>query len=191
MRISGIKHTIKKEAPYFITMTVVNWVDVFTRPVYKDAIIDSLNYCIKNKGLNVFAYVLMTNHLHLIVSAEDQFRLSDIVRDFKTHTSKKIIALIESESESRREWLLNIFALSAAESNKHQKYKFWQSGNHAIELYSEQFVWKKIQYIHDNPVRAKIVSRQEDYIYSSARNYFGMESVLTVFTLHPRLQTVR
>ena len=67
MSHTGEKHTIKKEASYFLTLTVVGWADVFTRPVYKDAIIESLHYCQKQKGLNIFAYVIMTNHIHLVV----------------------------------------------------------------------------------------------------------------------------
>lgn len=189
MRNSGIKHTIKKEAAYYMTMTVVGWVDVFTRPSYKDAIIDSLKHCINKKGLNVFAYVIMTNHIHLLANTDESFKLDDTMRDFKKYTSKKIVKLIQEEPESRREWLLSLFGLASAESPKHKYYKFWQEGNHAIEIYSEKFVWQKINYIHQNPVRAKFVSKPEDWIYSSARNYLGEESVLPVVTLHPKLTT--
>jgi len=191
MREKGFKHTIKKEASYFLTMTIIGWVDVFTRPVYKDAVIDSLDYCIKNKGLNVYAYCLMSNHLHLIVNTEDPVLLRDVIRDFKTFTSKKIIELIHSEPESRRDWMLSLFGLSAAKSKRHKSYQVWQPGNHAIELYNAKFTWEKINYTHDNPVRAKYVSKQEDYIYSSARNYYGMESVLDVHTLHAPVNVIR
>ena len=190
MRQTGVKHTIKKEdASYFLTMTVVDWADIFTRPHYKDVIIDSLKYSMKEKGLNVFAYVIMTNHIHLLVNCNEPFLLQNTIRDFKRHTSKRIVDLIFSEPESRREWLLSLFGIAAAQDVKSKKFKFWQTGNHAIEVYSEKFVWDKINYIHNNPVRAKFVKQPGDWIYSSMSNYLGEESVLDVHTLHPRLIT--
>ncbi|WP_066759715.1 transposase [Crocinitomix algicola] len=117
LKRSGIKRTIKKEASYFLTLTVVNWADVFTRPVYKDALIDSMKYCIANKGLNIFAYVIMTNHIHMLVNTEPNFKLEETIRDFKRHTSKTITNLIVSEPESRREWLLGLFSMAAAKTD--------------------------------------------------------------------------
>src|SRR5437660_7092382 len=94
---------------YFITLTVIDWVDIFTRKEYKDIVIDSLNHCIKHKGLNVHEFVIMSNHLHAIVSSNKE-PLSNIVRDFKKFTAKRIIEAIQNINESRREWLLNKFA---------------------------------------------------------------------------------
>jgi REP element-mobilizing transposase RayT len=190
-RASGVKHTIKKDSSYFLTLTIVNWADVFTRPVYKDVIIDALKYCIANKGLNIYAYVIMTNHIHLIVNTDEGFELKNTIRDFKRHTSTAITKLIISEPESRREWLMSLFGIAATETSKKQEIKFWQTGNHAIELYSEKFVWEKINYIHNNPVRAKFVKKPEDWIYSSMSNYLELESVIEVHTLHPPLMPVR
>ena len=85
----------------FITSTIVEWVDVFTRPVYKQIIVDSLKYCQESKGLDIYAWVLMSNHLHAIVSAREGCNLSDILRDFKKFTSKRIIEAINQEPESR------------------------------------------------------------------------------------------
>jgi REP element-mobilizing transposase RayT len=191
MAKTGVKHTIKKNSSYFLTLTVVGWVDVFTRPVYKDAIIESLKYCQQNKGLTVFAYVIMTNHLHLLVNTEPGFELSDTIRDFKRHTAKQITQLIASEPESRREWLLPIFHIAAIEHNKPQKIKLWQSGNHAIEVIYPKFTWTKINYIHNNPVKAKFVRKPEDWIYSSMSNYLGEESVLDEYTLTPLLTRLK
>jgi REP element-mobilizing transposase RayT len=90
---------------YFLTLQVVGWVDIFTRKSYRDIIIDSFVYCRKSKGLKVYAYVIMSNHVHCVVSAENN--LSDVVRDFKKFTSKEIFKLInENTQESRKEWLL-------------------------------------------------------------------------------------
>lgn len=64
-----------------------------------------MNYCIQEKGLSVHAYVYMTSHIHLIVTAFDG-ELQNVVRDFKKFTSKKLIEAIKEYPESRREWLL-------------------------------------------------------------------------------------
>jgi REP element-mobilizing transposase RayT len=105
----GLKSITDKNAIYFITATVVNWIDIFSRPIYKYIIIDSLKHCQKEKGLEIYAWVIMTNHIHLIVSAKPNFNLSNILRDFKKFTSKAIIESIQLENESRRDWMLNHF----------------------------------------------------------------------------------
>jgi putative transposase len=108
---------------HFVTFTIVDWVDVFTRPAYKQLIIDSLLHCQQHKGLEVYAYCLMTNHLHLLVAAEKPALLSDIIRDFKKHTSKEIIKLVASENESRRDWMLHRFQYHAKYNSRIQDYK--------------------------------------------------------------------
>ncbi len=165
---------------YFITMTVVGWVDIFTRKNQKLAIINSLDYCIKNKGLTIFAYVIMPSHIHAIFRADGNHTLSDILRDFKKFTSKKIINLIIEESESRREWMLEFFSKSCEHLKRDQKYKVWQDGNQAKEIFSTAFFYEKLAYIHHNPVDDLLVEKPEDYIFSSARNYAGLENYLVV-----------
>jgi putative transposase len=188
----GVKQNIKKNSSYYLTLTVVGWVDVFTRNNHKDALIDSLRYCIKNKGLNVYAYCLMSNHLHMVVNCNEPFQLKDVVRDFKRHTVKTIIGQIINAPESRREWMLREFAEEGVKNARNKTYKFWQSGNHAIELFTEKFVWEKINYIHNNPVKEKFVKKPQEWLYSSASNYWYGEGLLEeVQCLAPRLQTVR
>ena len=93
-----------QEKAYFLTLTVVGWIDVFTKRNHKITIIDSLKYCQKEKGLELFGYCLMPSHLHLLARSEGMFTLSDILRDFKKFTSKALIKQILSEPESRRDW---------------------------------------------------------------------------------------
>jgi REP element-mobilizing transposase RayT len=188
----GVKHNIKKNSSYYVTLTVVGWIDVFTRNNHKEALIDSLRYCIKNKGLNIYAYCLMSNHLHMVVNCNEPFQLKDTIRDFKRHTVKTIISQIINEPESRREWMLKEFAEEGAKKDRNKTYKFWKSGNHAIELFSEKFVWQKINYIHNNPVKEKSVKNPQDWLYSSASNYWNGEGLLEeVYCLDPMLINVR
>lgn len=169
---------------YFTTSTVVDWVDVFTRPAYRHIVLDSLRYCQINKGLVIHAWVLMSNHLHLIASTEGNDSIGDIMRDFKKFTSKKILETIEQNiQESRREWLLDRFRFAGMNNNRITNYHFWQDGNHVEEIYTVAFLQQKIDYIHHNPVRAEIVARPEDYLYSSASVYAGSSGLIDVNAL--------
>jgi putative transposase len=103
--------------PYFVTLTVVGWIDVFTRSKYSDIVLDSLGYCRKHKGLELFEYVVMPSHVHLIIRNLEG-ELAGIIRDMKAHTAKQIIKAIEGEAgESRREWLLHMFRYHAKYPN--------------------------------------------------------------------------
>ena len=168
---------------YFVTFTIVDWVDVFTRPAYKQLIIDSLIYCQQQKGLEVYAYCLMTNHLHLLVSAQLPNKLPDIIRDFKKHTNKQIIKLIQEEVESRRDWMLYRFQYHAKYTSRIQDYKVWQDGYHGIVCDNINILSQKLDYIHNNPVRTGIVTTPECYQYSSAANYAGEKGMMDVVLL--------
>ncbi|PRZ01020.1 REP element-mobilizing transposase RayT [Marinilabilia salmonicolor] len=168
-----------QEGLYFLTFQVVEWVDIFTRPVYRDIVIDSLKYAIENKGLQVFAYVIMSNHVHLIMQSSTG-QLSNTIRAIKKYTSKQIIDAILSNAESRREWLLNCFQYAAQKHKRNTQYQVWTHENHAVYLYSPDFIAEKIQYIHNNPVRAMVVQDPEDYLYSSSRNYASLSAILDI-----------
>lgn len=165
--------------PHYITVTVVDWIDVFTRQTYRDSIIESLDYCIKNKGMILYGYVIMSNHIHLIIQSEDG-KLSDLIRDFKKFTAKNILDKIQAVPESRKEWMLERFKLAAEKHTRNKKYQFWQYGNHPEEIYTNKFMWSKLDYIHLNPVRADLVEKPSQYIYSSASNYINDSGLLKI-----------
>ena len=169
-----------QNAVYFLTFTITDWVDIFTRPGYKTIIVDSLNYCTESKGLTLYAWCLMTNHLHLVARAKDNYRMSDIIRDFKKFTAKRIIEIIKSEPESRREWLLYRFSFAGKFDNRIKNYKVWQDISHPIVLDSEYIINQKINYIHENPVRAMIVYNPEDYLFSSAGDFAGTKGMVNI-----------
>ncbi|MBP6335333.1 MAG: transposase [Bacteroidia bacterium] len=187
---SGHHYTIKTERPHFLTMTIIDWVDLFTRLNHKMLIVDSLKYCCENKGLQIFAWCLMPSHLHLIADTDGREKLSDVVRDFKKFTSKKLILQIEREVESRRKWLLSQFEFAATKHPKNTDYKVWRDGNHPIEMRSERVLWQKIRYIHRNPVVDRIVEKEEEYLFSSARNYYGREPLLFVNCVTPPVTSI-
>ena len=114
---------IDGQQPTFITLTVIDWVDIFIRPEYTKILDEPFNYCIAEKGLQVHAYVYMTSHLHAIVSSNGE-ELHTIIRDFKKFTSKKIVKALQKYPESRREWLLKKFSFAAQRINRGANYKF-------------------------------------------------------------------
>jgi putative transposase len=164
---------------YFITITVIDWVDLLTRPVYKDIIIDSLKYCHQTKGLDIHAYVIMSNHWHAIVSSKDQL-LEHIIRDLKKFTSKKLISSLQETNESRKEWLLKKFAFAANRVKKGVNYKVWQDGFHPIHLATNEMIDQRLKYIHYNPVEAGYVYEPEHYAYSSAKDYSGLPGLIAL-----------
>ena len=176
------KATTTEEA-FFITITTVGWVDVFTRLNQKYVIINALQHCQTNKGLEIYAYCIMSSHIHLLCKATNGFILSDVIRDFKKFTSKKIIQTIIDEPESRREWMLDYFKKACANLKREQHYKIWQDGYHAEIVESNWFIKQKLNYIHNNPVKDKIVLLAEDYFFSSARNYARLDNDLEVVLL--------
>ena len=170
--MSGDRYKIAdQEGLYFLTITVIQWIDIFTRKDYKLIITESLNYCIANKGLEVFAWVVMSNHIHLIARAKQGYTLSHIIRDFKKFTSKKIIKTIIEIGESRREWLLDKFSFEAKRTQRAKNYKIWTDDNHAIALENPYWVLQRLNYIHENPVRQLIVAQTHEYLFSSAIDY--------------------
>ena len=157
---------------HFISFAVVEWVDVFTRKDYRDMVLDSIRFCQKEKGLLLHSWCIMSNHLHLIASARNS-DLSDILRDFKKFTSKQIVAAIEANAkESRKDWVLNIFRQEGKKNSRNSIHQFWRQDNQPQELYSAAFIFQKTNYIHNNAVEAGIVEKPQDYVYSSAKDYF-------------------
>ena len=170
-----------QHAVYFLTFTVVGWIDIFSRQSYRDIVIESFKYCQLKKGLHLHAYVIMSNHIHLIVSVDDDFTVSDFIRDCKKFTSTRILDAIENSGvESRRDWMLHQFKYYASLHTRNEKYQLWEQDNHPIELESPAFTQQKIDYIHQNPGAAGLVYRAEDYIYSSASNYAGLDQIIDV-----------
>ena len=164
------------EGAYFVTFTVQNWVDVFTRSEYKNILVESLAYCQKYKGLEIFAWCIMSSHAHLIIRAKngEEFLLPNIFRDFKAFMSNAVQkAIQENPQESRKEWLLPMF----------ENGKFWQPGNYPIEIWTNKVIYQKLDYIHENPVVEGLVYSPEQYVYSSAIDYADEKGLLEVIRI--------
>ena len=171
-----------ESAAHFLTFQVMDWVDVFTRQHYKDIIIKTLDYCRKEFGLKVFGYVIMSNHMHAIFQSPNG-NLSKTITSFKKFTGREIIKAIQTIPESRADWMLKRFEFRLPYSNNKAEHKFWRTDNHAKEIFTQDFLLEKLNYIHNNPVRSGWVEEQEHYLYSSARNYNKLIAVVEIDVL--------
>lgn len=167
---------------YFVTITVVYWIDVFTREEYKNIIIESLKHCISEKGLVIHGWVIMTNHLHLIVSAENAIHISNILRDFKKYTANQLLKAIQDNiHESRKSWMLALFKKAGKENTNNALYQFWIQDSHPIYVDDSKDIYlEKLNYIHQNPVKAGFVRQDHFYKYSSAGDYVGKKGMLPI-----------
>ena len=159
---------------YFVTFTVVNWIDVFIRDTYRHVFIESIKFCQKEKGLKVGAWVIMTSHVHMIIGTEGKHKLQDIIRDMKSYTSRHIrIAIENSGEESRKEWMMWHFKKQGLSNSNNKDFQFWIQDSHPVQLSSGERMLQRLHYIHNNPVEAGFVCKPEDWKYSSADDYCG------------------
>lgn len=173
-----------QELPYFISFATVGWVDVFTRNVYREVVIDSLKYCQQHKGLIVHAWCIMSNHVHLIIGTQDK-PMESIVRDLKSFTSRHIRKELEANTqESRSAWMLPMFQRAGKHNGNNKDWQFWQQNNQPIELHNAEIMMQKLEYLHNNPVEAGWISDAEDYVWSSARDYSGEKGLVDVVLLY-------
>jgi putative transposase len=171
-----------QQACHYITFNTVDWVDVFIRPAYKQIIANTLNEFIGTKGVTVFAWCLMTNHLHLMIQAKDGTGLATIERDFKKITTTRILEAIDLEPELRRDWMLKRFEHFSQSLKKIEKYQVWQncSNPEFVDFRQPNKVREHLTYVHENPVRDKIVFLADEYVFSSAGDYNGRKGLVNV-----------
>ena len=154
----------QQDTPHFVTLTVLHWIPVFTRPQTVEIILDSLRFLMQ-EGLKVHAYVVLENHLHLILQSSQLDK--DIAR-LKSFTARK---------------LLDYLAFYKKAHKNDRTYQFWQEGVHPELIQSDSIMRQKIDYIHHNPVKRGYVDLAEHWRYSSARNYNGENELIEICKL--------
>src|SRR3989344_1633354 len=122
----------KPEAAYFISFATVKWIDLFTDEIYLSILADSVTYCRKHKGMELYSYVFMRNHVHLLFRSLEN-NPSGLIRDFKGFTSRKLIQAIQNNpDESRKEYLLKQFKEAGLQRSNVKNYQLWQQDNQQI-----------------------------------------------------------
>jgi putative transposase len=170
---------------YFVNFSVTNWIDLFIRNEYKEILLNSLQYCQKEKDLELYGWCIMTSHVHLIIGTGGN-PLSNIMRDLKRHTSEELHKAIKnSRAESRREWMLWMMERAAGKNSNPAKFQLWQAESHPVELTTAKIAHQKLDYMHYNPVAAGFVNNAEDWRYSSAKDYNGGKGLLEIILIEP------
>ncbi len=154
---------------FYVTVSVVVRIDIFSRKEYIDIVMRDLQFCQKNKGLNIYGYVIMTNPFHLI-ALQQQNQLNKILGHFKSFSSKEILKVIEEDvNEKRQEWLLYMFRYHAKYKAGFDEYHLWDGDNNSVCLHSRESALEKLKWMHENPVRAGFVEKPEHWLLSSAK----------------------
>ena len=180
--LSNEKPIFPVEACYVLTLNTVDKIDVFVRPAYKQVVADALNYFIDAQGLTVYSWCLMSSHLHLVVRTKDGTAPAYFERDFKKLTTPQILKTLEMEMDFRREWMMRHFEEYGKPLRRIEKFHLWQNCSSPLRIDGQQprALLDRILHIHENPVREKIVELPEAYIFSSARDYAGIQGLVKV-----------
>ena len=171
---------------YFVTFAVVEWIDVFTRNEYREIVTGSLLHCTQHKHLNIHGWVIMTNHVHLLISLRPNpvVTLSDVMRDMKKFTAMHIIKSIrENPQESRKDWIMYLLANEGKRNSNNKNFQFWRQDNHPIRITDDAHYSQTLAYIHNNPVNVGFVNDPNAYIWSSAVDYAGKKGLLPIVFL--------
>lgn len=180
--LSNEKPIIPLDACYFLTLNTVDKIDVFVRPAYKQVVVEALNYFVETQGLAVYAWTLMSSHLHLIVRPKEATAPAYFERDFKKYTTPLILKALEMEMDFRREWMMRHFEDYGKPLRRIEKFHLWQNCSSPLRIDCQQpnLLLDRIAHIHENPVREMIVEQPEAYLHSSARDYAGMRGFVNV-----------
>lgn len=169
-----------KEGLYFVSFATVYWIDLFVREIYFSVIVDNLNFYAQ-QGMEIFCWCIMPSHIHLIFRDVDNQPDKRLGR-FKSFTSKALQnEITRNAKESRKAWILWMMSRAAVKTSNVTNRMLWQHHNRPIELWSKEVIEQKVNYIHNNPVKAGFVVNAGDWKYSSAKDYeTGRSSIVTM-----------
>jgi REP element-mobilizing transposase RayT len=167
--------TNNDNAAHFITSTIIEWLPVFTTAACCDIIVKPFEFCRAHKGLRIYAWVILDNHFHAIVSGPD---LSRTISDLKKFTAHEILKQLKTEG---RDWLLNQLRYFCAAHKSASFHQVWQEGVHPQSIGTDAMMLQKLEYLHNNPVKRGLVASPEHWRYSSAHEWLvGAIPVLRV-----------
>lgn len=176
---------VKKDEIYFVTTTVVEYSRIFINEIYCDLLVNNILHYQKRYQFTILGYVIMPSHFHWIFKTKCELgSVSDIMRDIKKYSAWDILEQIEKSDNE----MSKLFQ-DAAIGFKNQKRKLWMPRFDDQVIRNAEMFWTKLHYIHNNPVKAGMIMKSEDYKYSSARNYaFGDNSILKIDTSYAGIQ---
>ena len=160
--------------PHFITCTVLQWIPLFTNQQSVDILLNSLKYLQQKDNLKIYAYVILENHLHMLISSDD---ISKSLQKFKSFTAKELLKLLQ---EKQVYTILEQLSLYKKAHKTHTTYQVWQEGSQPKLIQNDSMMREKITYIHNNPIKRGYVDEASHWRYSSARNYEGKDGLIEI-----------
>ena len=160
--------------PHFVTCTILHWIPIFTRKESVQIILDCLNFLKDNNNLKLYAYVILENHLHLVVQSDD---LNKTMESFKKFTAKKILEMLKRENVTN---ILEQLAFYKKAHHKEKNFQVYEEGYQPKLIQSNEMMISKIKYIHENPIKRGYVDDAIHWRYSSARDYQGINGLISV-----------
>ena len=160
---------------YFVTFTIVNHIPVFTHKRYFDIIINNFEWYKEKNGLKICYYVIMDNHVHLILQSINN--LSDDIRELKKMIAKQCLDKLKLDN---RGWILGLMKTFKKDYKIKSTYQFWEEGSHPQLIQTIDMLNQKADYIHKNPVKRGFVLKEDDWLYSSAKNINKLESCFEI-----------
>ncbi|TLP37576.1 REP-associated tyrosine transposase [Arcobacter arenosus] len=160
--------------PHFVTCTVLHWIPIFTRIESTNIIFESLKYLQKSDNLKIYSYVILENHLHMIISSDD---ISKTMKKFKSFTAKELIKLLQ---KSNAKTILDQLAFYKKAHKTQTTYQVWQEGFQPKLIKDEKMMIERINYIHNNPIKRGYIEKAKHWRYSSARDYEDIEGLIEV-----------
>ena len=167
---------LQDDAPHFLTCTVLHWIPLFTRPDTVEIILDAIRYRQQHLGWRIYGFVVLENHLHIIVQTA---HLREELMRFKSFTARQLIDYLEVH---RAERILDQLAWSKKRHKTDREHQLWEEGSHPQMLTDAGVLRQKLEYIHNNPVKRGYVDRAEHWRCSSARIYAGDKGLLDIYT---------
>jgi REP element-mobilizing transposase RayT len=153
----------QEEYVQFFTATILEWKDLLKQDKYKQIILNSLKFLVEQKRVKVYGFVIMINHIHIIWHIQPGHKRENIQRDFLKYTAQQI----KSDLEKHHPKVLPSFLVNA----KDRQYQIWERNPLSIDIWSREVLWQKLQYMHQNPVRAGVCQWPQEYYWSSALFY--------------------
>ena len=161
-------------APHFVTCTILHWLPIFTRQESVQIVLDCLNFLKEKDDLKLHAYVVLENHLHMVVQSSD---LQKSMTSFKQHTAKQILEMLKRENVTT---ILEQLAFYKKAHHREKSYQVWEEGFQPKLIQSDVMMKSKIDYIHHNPVKRGYVDEAKHWRYSSAKDYEGLDGLIGV-----------
>jgi len=154
---------------------VHNNLPIFSIPQAATILLDGLTFLREKRNVSILAYIIMENHIHVIVKGE---QLTLKIGSFKSYTARKIIDFMQNEGHTR--WLHHLQYFGDLADKSKQSYKLWEDGFYPKQIIGDDMLLQKIEYVHNNPVNRGYVDKAEHWRYSSAQNYAGLKGLIDV-----------